>query len=247
MRPSPTEKDLAYAQKTLVGMCSGTTHVTIDLVKKALGSDHELVQSDHAFTVLPFKFVHGTIAAIMEETGFGAGLFEEHEGNFETLRTTEWARREYFSRLNQLVWRTLDIHNNKKMRGMRRRTFGSIDSINASFNESDLFHHTLSTEEQIEVRRLIQYFAVAAVSVPSNNAAEVVRKVLKQAPKVDGDGPKGKAVQAPEEWAPNVSKCWGPCCCGAKREGTTRQQDNSKVANPTVDDVKTKQPGGSSS
>ena len=152
-----TAEDLKYAQETLIAACTGTIDSTMATVRKALGSGNEkMLLPERLFDTLPFNFVHNVVTAIIEATGFGADLLDESQKNHRHLKSAP-ARQEYVDKLKALTWMTLEL--------------GSVNEIDTS----TLWVKKLTPEQAAEVRRLIEYFAVAAVSVPSSRAAECIR------------------------------------------------------------------------
>ena len=189
-RPSPTDKDFTHGQKELVAKCTGTADVTIDFVRRALGADNKLLKSERLFNTLPFNFVHSIFGAIIETTDFGAGLLDEDQKNHRNLKAAP-ARKEYLDKLVELTWMSMELG---KVNQMKAKSYQPQLYQVKDIDTSELFVKMLTKKEQIEVRRLIQYFAVAAISVPSSRAAqcaEAVRKGNAGGGTADGEGAPG--------------------------------------------------------
>jgi hypothetical protein len=167
-RPSPTVEDYMHARNMLVGSCIGNVDLTIGYCRKALGGGpmaDKLLRSEKLFTTLPFSFVFTLFATITEVTGFGAGLFlAEHEKSHKTMKSPE-LKKEYIDKVKLLCWMALGL--------------GRDPHFAQDVETDGLWIRMLEEAQQVDVRVIIQYFAVAAVSVPSSRAAECVAAVLK--------------------------------------------------------------------
>ena len=146
----------------LLDMCDGSKGVTIGLVRRALSGAYEnLLRTEKLFEKLPFSFVHSLFQAIIEITHFGEGLLDEHENNARNLKEKN-AKSLFLNKLKRLCWEALELDANNQIKDIE------VDG---------LWSDRLTEAQENDVRSLIQYFAVAAMSTPKEKATGYVKAI----------------------------------------------------------------------